>query len=153
MTNTQLVGELKQATETLQDDAKSLYGSNSRRKDEINRLGASLIEERAQRTLELEQVLHAVEESNAIGEGVVEKVDAIASDVHGLTHRFDGLETTVNIMNNSQFDWAKFIRGCITPRGMFLIFTGGFFITTIFLSIFAPEVLPEFFKTIPKAKQ
>lgn len=149
----QLLGELKRATDNLQDDAKSLYGSNSRRKDEISGLGTAIVEERSQRKLEFEQVLHAVEESNAIGAQVVEKVDGVVNDVHKLTCRFDTLETTVIEINRHQFDWSKFMKGCISPKGILLISIIGFFITTIFLSILAPEMLSEFFETIPKAKQ
>lgn len=79
------------------------------------------------------------------------QVGAVNDTVHMLDSKVDGLTSVVSelkgelsVLNDKTFDWARFWRGVITPRGMFLSSLAMICVTVVVLAITAPETIESF---------
>ena len=146
------IATLKEQSKTHGKNVEKLFLSNESRKNDITKLEFSH-----------QEVLHAVGDVAEAMKNLQASVEKDSEErkaqsltqqreLHSLNVKVDNLEVRFEHLESKSFNWSKFMRGCISPRGMVLIIALLLSSTTIALAILAPETLPAFFEAVPKAK-
>lgn len=139
------IGEHGANIKTLQIDVEKLEKKSDNRKDETVELRSDLQHESNTRRLDQEKVLHAVEESNVAISGLTATIEQIAEDQKDM-------KNDIHELKNNSFNVGKFLAGCVSPKGLIAIVTICTTISVVSLSIFAPDSLPDFLKSVSKIK-
>lgn len=155
--HSQDIGGLKEGAKHHDQSIKVLFKSNENRKREADDLEKAITAESTRREIEINKVLSALSEASANLGNMRDTLEAISEDsketkqdVIDLTHQVGELEKQMSLYGEKQFNWGKFMEGLVTPKGMMMFAFAGLCVVAIFLAVFSPEALPDFFGIVER---
>jgi hypothetical protein len=133
----QEIGALQADADRTKEDVVRLFDSNARRK-----------KENVDVNLKMNSIQHTVEETNQIAVGVASSMEKLTKAVDEVTIKLTHMDGRITALEGRQFDWPRFLRGLVSPRGLILVAMLCGTVVTMFLAIQDPTVLPLFFEMV-----
>lgn len=137
----QIIGQLQSDAKNTKADVEKLFASNTKRKDE-----------NTENAFNLQSILHTVEETNTLVNGLATGMEEIREKVNSIDDKMVHMDSRINSLEDRQFDWSKFMSGLMTAKGMALVTIVCVTAFGFGILFFSPEDLPQFLDKVSAKK-